>query len=308
MKQIYTILAAVLLTATVWAQAPEKMSYQAVIRDASNNLVTSQAVGMQISILQNTATGTAVYVETQTPTTNANGLVSIEIGTGTVLSGDFIAIDWSNDTYYIKTETDLNGGAAYTITGTSQLMSVPYALHAKTAESITGGHYIGELFGGGIVYYVYDNGAHGLIASLDDLDGGSGVEWGLYGTDVANCKNMTDGASNTAAIIAASPAAGTAAVLCNDYTGGSFTDWYLPSNRELYLLCSQDILIDQILDNDGNGTTNGFAQENIAPTYGSYWSSTENSDNTAWVYYFANGYSIGSNKNYACRVRAVRAF
>ena len=136
MKKIFTIISAVLLTATLWAQSPEKMSYQAVVRDANNNLVTETAVGMQISILQGSATGTAVYVELQVPTTNANGLVSIEIGTGTVVSGDFSTIDWANGTYFIKTETDPAGGTNYTITGTSQLLSVPYALHAKTAEMV----------------------------------------------------------------------------------------------------------------------------------------------------------------------------
>jgi hypothetical protein len=75
MKQVFTFLAAVLLTATVWAQSPEKMSYQAVIRNSSEALVTNTTVGMQISILQGSASGTAVYVETQSPTTNANGLV-----------------------------------------------------------------------------------------------------------------------------------------------------------------------------------------------------------------------------------------
>ncbi|MFT6844836.1 MAG: hypothetical protein ACJAUV_001024 [Flavobacteriales bacterium] len=138
MKRIFTIAAALMMTASAWAQSPEKMSYQAVVRDASNALVTNQAVGMQISILQTTVTGTAVYAETQTPTTNANGLVSLEIGVGTVVSGDFSTIDWANGPYFIKTETDPTGGTTYTITGTSQLMSVPYALHSKTAESITG--------------------------------------------------------------------------------------------------------------------------------------------------------------------------
>jgi hypothetical protein len=132
MKKLYTILAALLLTASAFAQAPEKMSYQAVVRDSGDALVTSQPVGMQISILQTTATGTAVYVETQTPTTNVNGLVSLEIGTGSVVSGDFTTIDWSTDSYFIKTETDPAGGTTYTITGTSQLMSVPFALYAKT--------------------------------------------------------------------------------------------------------------------------------------------------------------------------------
>ncbi|RLD60208.1 MAG: hypothetical protein DRJ01_10060 [Bacteroidetes bacterium] len=147
MKKIFTILSAVLLTASVFlpqqagAQTPEKMSYQAVVRDASDKLVTNINVGMQISILQGSETGTAVYVETQTPTTNANGLVSIEIGgtNATVVSGDFSIIDWATGLYFVKTEIDPTGGTNYTITGTSQLLSVPYALHAKTAEGITGG-------------------------------------------------------------------------------------------------------------------------------------------------------------------------
>jgi hypothetical protein len=138
MKKLYTILAALFLTASAFAQAPEKMSYQAVVRDSGDVLVTSQPVGMQISILQATATGTAVYVETQTPTTNVNGLVSLEIGTGSVVSGDFTSIDWSTDSYFIKTETDPAGGTTYTIIGTSQLMSVPFALYAKTSGNGAG--------------------------------------------------------------------------------------------------------------------------------------------------------------------------
>lgn len=115
------------------AQAPEKMSYQAVIRNASNALVTNQSIGMRVSILKTTATGTTVYQETHTTTTNANGLASIEIGGGTVVSGTFATIDWSADKYFVKTETDPAGGTNYTITGTSQLLSTSYALFAKKA-------------------------------------------------------------------------------------------------------------------------------------------------------------------------------
>ena len=138
MRKLFTILLAVFLTATVWAQSPNKMSYQAVIRNSSEALVTNTTVGMQISILQGRARRKAVYVETQSPTTNANGLISIKIGDGTVQSGDFTNIEWANGPYFIKTETDPAGGTDYTITGTSQLLSVPYALHAKTAESVSG--------------------------------------------------------------------------------------------------------------------------------------------------------------------------
>jgi len=128
MNKIITILAAVFLTASVFAQAPQKMSYQAVIRNASNSLVTSTPVGMRISVLQGSSTGTAVYVETQTPSTNSNGLVSLEIGTGTAVTGTFASINWAAGPYFIKTETDPTGGTAYTIAGTNELMSVPYAL------------------------------------------------------------------------------------------------------------------------------------------------------------------------------------
>src|SRR5690606_29442708 len=138
MKKIFTILLVVLLTSSVFAQFPEKMSYQAVVRNASNNLVTNTTIGMRISILQGSTSGTTVYSEVQTPITNTNGLASIEIGSGTLLSGNFSSIVWTNGPYFIKTETDPLGGANYTITGTSQLLSVPYALHSKTAETITG--------------------------------------------------------------------------------------------------------------------------------------------------------------------------
>ena len=139
MKKLYTLVAAAMITATTFAQAPSKMSYQAVVRDALDVLVTNQAVGMQVSILQGSFTGTPVYVETHSPSTNINGLVSIEIGSGTVVSGIFNSIDWGNGPYFIKTETDPTGGTSYTITGTSQLLSVPYALRANIADSVVGG-------------------------------------------------------------------------------------------------------------------------------------------------------------------------
>ena len=140
MKKLFTILLAVFLTATVWAQSPNKMSYQAVIRNSSDALVTNTQIGLEVNIRQGTTSGTVVYTETQTPTTNANGLVSIEIGGG---SG-FNTIDWANGPYFIETKTDPAGGTNYTITGTSQLLSVPYALNASSAKNANNS----VLFGG----------------------------------------------------------------------------------------------------------------------------------------------------------------
>ncbi len=133
MKKNLLLVGALLLGAYSFAQAPQKMSYQAVVRNASNNLVTSSSVGVRVSILQGSSSGTAVYVETHTATTNANGLATFQIGSGTVVSGTFSSIDWSTGTYFIKTETDATGGTNYDIVGTSELLSVPYALYAENA-------------------------------------------------------------------------------------------------------------------------------------------------------------------------------
>lgn len=139
MKNILMLCCAILITTAVMAQVPSKVSYQTVIRNTSNNLVTNQAVGIKITILRNAASssGTVVYEETHNPTTNINGLASLEIGTGIVISGTFASIDWSNGPYFIKTETDPTGGTNYTILGASELVSVPYALHAETATTAT---------------------------------------------------------------------------------------------------------------------------------------------------------------------------
>ncbi len=632
----------------MYGQSPDKLSYQAILRNSSHELLKDQQVGMRISILQGSTDGIVVYIETQTLSTNSNGLISLEIGTGTVVSGDFSTIDWAAGPYFLKTETDPTGGTNYTITGIIQLVSVPYALYAKkagntfsgnyndlintpdlsgyittetdpiftaspahgitgadtakwnnkldsytetdpvfgasvaygisqsdtaswnnkldsytetdpvfgasvaygisqgdtaswnnkldsytetdpvfgasvaygisqsdtaswnnkldsytetdpvfqastaknitpddttkwsmaydwgnhanagydpssdswkgdsltftmrnigikttptlvnlqlgkpynnfftnsfqevdtakdrtlmvsgiweagthsksiiflggnwvnpnqvtgsltfasgayenaaiqgregnntdwsgelvfltrhdnnpmtekvritengdvgigtsapsskltvngTIETTTGGvkfpdgttqttaapkHYIGELFGGGIVFYVYDNGQHGLIASPDDLDGGTGVPWGLSGTDVPNCESGWDGASNTAAIIAAGGAANEAAGLCYNYTGGGFTDWYLPSSWELNNLYVSAYVIAKILESDGDPNTNGLVNDQ------KYWSSTERDADYAFpLFGYNNAADYLKTNNY--RVRAVRSF
>ncbi|MBK7134464.1 MAG: hypothetical protein IPH69_17070 [Bacteroidales bacterium] len=125
MKKLFTLLTAVIIAATVFSQAPSKFSYQAVIRNSGGVLVQSQSVGIKISILQGSVVGSAVYAETHTITTNSNGLVTLEIGSGSVFSGNFGTIDWSNGPYFLLTETDPAGGTSYTISGTSELLSVP---------------------------------------------------------------------------------------------------------------------------------------------------------------------------------------
>ncbi|MBP6871994.1 MAG: hypothetical protein KBC43_08305 [Bacteroidales bacterium] len=118
---------------TIKAQVPQKMSYQAVVRDENGGLIKSNMIGVRVQIIQGSEFGGSVYVEFHQALTNANGLVTLKIGDGTVVYGEFSEIDWSDGPYFIKTETDPAGGTNYTIAGTSELLSVPYALYAGSS-------------------------------------------------------------------------------------------------------------------------------------------------------------------------------
>jgi hypothetical protein len=137
MKKILQLCFALLFVSVLNAQAPGKFNYQAVVRNAANQLVTGSPVGVRVAILKGSTTGSAVYLETHIPISNANGLVSMEVGSGTVVNGNFSTIDWSNGPYFIKSDFDPTGGTNYTISNTTQLLSVPYALHANTADKLS---------------------------------------------------------------------------------------------------------------------------------------------------------------------------
>lgn len=369
-----------LISTLTWAQAPQKMSYQAVIRNNSNALITSSPVGMQISILQGSASGTAVYVETQTLTTNTNGLASLEIGSGIPVSGTFANINWATGPYFIKTETDPTGGTAYTIAGTNELMSVPYALFsangtpgsqgiqgltgatgvagndgaagatgAQGIQGLTGAtgtagnngtlgatgsqgiqgligatgtsgndgavgatgsqgiqgsvgatgptgsqapiggftHYLGELFNGGIIYYLYkgsDGLEHGLIIATTE----STAKWQST-SSLVNADRTEDGAYNTG-LMTNSPAA--------TYAASLGSGWYLPSIDELGLLYYNRYSANKGL------RAGGYTL--ISTNY--YLSSTEYDATNFSYFYFFDGYVSFGNKASTDPVRAVRAF
>jgi hypothetical protein len=310
MRKLFTVIVAVILTATVGAQVPQKLSYQSVIRNESNNLVANRIIAMQISILQDSTSGTAVYVETQTPTTNANGLVSIEIGGGTIVSGNFSNIDWANGPYFVKTEADpdaATGGISYTISGTTQLLSVPYALYAANAGTATGGgnftHYIGEQYGGGVIFHLWKDNAgaeHGLILALTDQST-SHVWSNVYSTLIgASAQSSWDGLSNSNAIIGQAGHTSSAAKLCLDIVSGGQSDWYLPSIQELNILWNNYYSVVRALSQISGATqlTNTL-----------YWSSTEGYDDSmVWVIDFSYGGPSYQGKNFTYYVRAVRAF
>jgi hypothetical protein len=421
------------------AQTPNKFSYQAVIRNASNLLVSNANVGIKISILQTTTTGTVVFSEYHTPTTNNNGLVTLEIGGGTILTGNFATINWANGPYFIKTETDPTGpGTNYTISGTSQMLSVPFALYAATSGStasswtttgtniannntgnvgigtgvtipsslltvkktgqgftqedntgtnkigfytngtdaflqthsntdlsfttndglakmtlqkttgnlgigittpteklevagktkttnlqVTTGagdgkiltsdatgnatwqtnssiHTIGENYGGGLVFFVYDGGRHGLIVAPNDA-GISPWSAGIVRFTGTTGDGVNAGAMNTTLIVAqqmaGNPTGNFAAKMCADYSvtvaGITYGDWYLPSLSELKLLY------------DNKVATGGTIATSDRP----YWSSTENSENHAYsLHFLINGVAIVVKWTTSVSIRPIRSF
>jgi hypothetical protein len=344
------ILAVVLFTNFLFinvltAQTPQQFKYQALLRDASGNIIASQAKTIVVDILKDSTNGPSVFTETHNTTTNAFGIINLNIGS--VNTTDIASIDWANHTYFLKMTV---GGV---VMGTSQLLSVPYALYAKTAENgfsgnyndltnkpvidgsetkVTAGtnvtltgtgttgnpyeinatgsaggfaHYVGELWGGGVIVSVWKVSGveHGIIATLKDLD--SSTIWSNIDTTIigSTAQNPFDGQANTNAIISQVGHIKSAAKLCGDYintnTGtGVYSDWYLPAIGELNLCYNASIIVNMVL-----GTNNGFGTD-------FYWSSTEykRSGSLVWTSEFIISSPGTWFKNQTARVRAVRKF
>jgi hypothetical protein len=188
-KILVSIVAAATLSFSSFGQAPEGFKYQAVVRDAGNIILNNQAVGLRMTIQQGSIGGTTVYAETFAPTTNAYGLVNLEIGNGTVVSGTFTDIDWSAGPFYIETAVDVTGGTNYSVMGASQLMSVPYALYAKTSGNGQGP--VGPQGQAG------EDGTNGLDGAagpqgVQGLDGISGLSAYQVWIGLGNTGNETD--------------------------------------------------------------------------------------------------------------------
>lgn len=332
MKNLFAVILFSIWAIHSFAQAPNKMSYQAVIRNESNNLITNAQIGIRVSILQGTENGIVVFSETHNATTNANGLANIVIGTGNLLNGNFSNINWANGPYYIKTETDPTGGIAYSIVGTSELLSVPFALYSANGgtgtqgpagpigpqgptgatgpqgpqgpQGLPGGfvHYIGEAFGGGIVFHVYRDAQgieRGLIVQLNDITTTS-VYSNLNNTAVgASAQSTWFGQGNTEAIINQIGHTTSAAFLCSNLVTGGQTDWYLPSAFEASQLISNIFTVNRSLS-----ITPGATQIPLQ----TYWTSTEEFSQEAVTANFDVAHLGGANKMAPLRVRAIRAF
>jgi hypothetical protein len=372
----FTIIANVLLS-----QVPQKFSYQAVVRDASGNLIVNRLIGLRIGILHKTSIGSEVYTETHSALSNVNGLITLEVGNGITQKGIFNQIIWSDGPYFIKTDLDPNGGTQYSIKGTTELLSVPFALYAKSvseydesdpqfkksvafgigsadtarwnaklnsftetdplysasvaryissvdtinwnskqnkliagpgikinkdtisSENLSSMHYIGEKFGGGVIFYLWKDSSgkeHGLIVSPNDL---SNDEWSNITSPVgADAQSYWDGMSNCKAIIAQSGHVNSAAKQCLDLTLNGYSDWYLPAVSEFYMLSNNYIAVARALS-----TMPGATQISTAK----YWTSTEFAAQNIYSFYilfYENKITHYFKNGYKYAVRPIRAF
>jgi hypothetical protein len=339
MAKIFLTFLVIVGSVSIFAQAPEGFSYNAIVRNISGNPVIDQAVSFRFTILKGSTTGAVAYIEKHEVLTDSFGSVSLVIGRGTDKTGDFTTINWGDDSYFLKIELDITGSTIYTIMGKTQFLSVPYSLYSKSAANgfsgnfndltnkpVTDGsetkivvgsnlkidgvgtitnpyilntkpHYIGEIYGGGVVFYVYDNNQHGLIAATKDQE--SAIAW--YNGTKRYTNTAGDGVNagvmNTTLIIAIqtndNPMGNFAAKICADYSvtvsGITYGDWYLPSRAELALMYNQKEVI------------GGFSGDY-------YWSSTEFSSVTAWSQNFSTGAQFNLSKSLPYGVRAIRAF
>jgi len=125
----------ILLPLFAFSQSPQKINFQSILRNTNGEVQSNKSVSLKISILSGSISGSSVYSETHTKTTDISGLISLQIGNGTVLSGVFGNIAWGSVAHFIKLEADFSGGSNYVLLGTQELMSVPYALYATKTDT-----------------------------------------------------------------------------------------------------------------------------------------------------------------------------
>jgi hypothetical protein len=350
-----------LLTLVVNAQTPPNaFNYSAVARNAAGQPIATTTIGIQVTILKTSPTGASQYSENHFVNTDAYGLFNLVIGAGAVQSGSMATIDWSNDNYFLKVGMDAAGSTNFLTMGTTQLLSVPYALYAKSAGTVSGGvnetdpvfsasvavgisaadttnwnnkqnqltagsnititgntisattsggggftHFIGEEFGGGVIFHLWKDSQgveHGLIIDLVDLS--VAYPWSNITTIIGSSAQSTwNGIMNSNSIIAQPGHSISAAYICLNSTNGGHSDWYLPSNQEFSMLGTNYYTVAKSLSQISGATPLGDASNT------NYWTSTESISNEAGIYGTANNsLSYYWDKSYSFYVRAIRAF
>lgn len=310
-KHIGLVFCCSLLVVMSFAQAPlaEPFVYANVARNGQNMPVVHRNIEVQLSILKGSGTGQVIYQENHLTPTGYFGEFEVAIGNGEVQSGGLDKIDWSQGHYFLKAAVDTDGGTNFE-TVKVQRLDVPYGLYAKSCglSSEDGGHrkgfkhYIGELYGGGVIFNLWKDStgsSHGLIVALTDQ--GDSMAWSDMDTMLIGpaAQSMVNGSGNTVAILAHTDHANSAALVCRNYAGGGYHDWYLPSAGEMDILYYNSANVEKALKIAGNPIGNNI-----------YWSSTEITGNNAWAYarYGGTSNKRAFGKYSSLYIRAIRGF
>ncbi len=136
MRKLLPVFLFVLTAVTAYTQTPQAIKYQAVARDEAGNVLANSDVAFRIAVVENNENGPGVYVETHNVTSNEFGLISMEVGRGTPVTGTMQGVDWANARHFLRVEMDATGGTSFELMGVSELLTVPYAFHARTAENV----------------------------------------------------------------------------------------------------------------------------------------------------------------------------
>jgi hypothetical protein len=314
MKKSILILFSLFFLQSAFAQIPpQQFNYSAVARNPNGEPIANSTLGIQITIIKDSINGAIQYTENHTVNTDAFGLFNLVIGEGNVQSGNMAFVDWTFYYHFLKVGMDATGGTNFVTMGTSKFLSVPYAMHARSAEFLVGGtgaftHYIGEQFGGGVVFHVWKDSLgveHGLIVDKNNLS--NNAVWSNISTVEIGptAQSSWDGLSNSIAITTQANHSNSAAALCLNSSNSNYFDWYLPSIYELQTLNNNIIDVDRSLSQLAGSTQIGFN------TF--YWSSTEFIGSGYFAYIMQMGGTFGSRYKDGTdtgtrAVRAIRAF
>ena len=254
---------------------PNKFNYQTIVRDTSGHLVINQPVGMRLT-LQRGPQMNNLYTEIHQVTTNSSGLLTTTIGTGQPIQGSMDSIDWSLGNVFVKTEIDMAGGSNYSLVSSRELLSVPYAMHARSAnvpglpgpqgpqgprgipgENAQGsnqieccgqGLYIGKYHQGGLIFCLDSTRQHGLIVYPEALEGPSYITnyvnysvtnfypWSYNNCQITTSTSCGSGMQNTMNIVSQCADTMNLAIFCSNFVFDGYTDWYLPSLQECELI------------------------------------------------------------------------
>ena len=313
---------------------PQAINYQGVARDSQGHPLINRNVSLKLSILDSSATGNSVYAETHSVTTNASGLFNIAIGNGVLVSGTFAGISWGQGDKWLKTEIDTSGGSNYQLVGTTQFLSVPYAIYSKSSGprgtnigdmqywngsdwiTIIAGNpgqvltlnensiptwkaqrlFIGDIYQGGIIFYLFKQGDSGY-----DQNQQHGLIAALYnqGFSQWGCQGISIGTSN----LIGTGASNTLAIIndCNE-TGIAAricNDLVLDGYSDWYLPSKDELNLMYLNRAIIGGFTNNY-----------YWTSSQSDENFAWYQSFPDGsllnYPYGKAGGFY--IRAIRSF